>query len=473
MAVAGYDILRNGTQIGTSNSTSYTDLTRQPVDDRTTTRSRPTTPPGNVSPASNTATITTPAPSNNPPVISNVATTGITSSSATITWTTDIPSSSQVLYGTSSSYTQSTTLDTTQVTSHSQTITGLTPSTTYHFAVQSTGSATPTPRPLPTTSSRRLPSNITLPDMQIKVPTNAISIGTNASNGDRQLQFTHITWDAGTGPFEIDPTYNSSTGTATWVQAIYKSTSPGNWTLDHTVPVAATGVFDPPFDYQFPLTKFTLNTVNADGSIGSLVATSPKTDYCITGDAIVGGVPNTPNQTYIPQSNCTDPTKPLGWSVGWGDEYDQTDNGQPIDLTGVADGTYILRGNVDPQHVLTESDPTNNVTDTRAEHQRQQRDRDLADLPRDDAADGEHDQPGQRRQRVRHGAASGQRVGHLAGDRHPGAVPARRPAAGQSGHLLAVHLQLEGGQHLAGDPHAERAGDRLQRGRVDGDRRSP
>jgi hypothetical protein len=145
----------------------------------------------------------------------------------------------------------------------------------------------------------------------------------------------------------IDPTYNSSTGTSSWVQAIYKRTSPGTWTLDHTVPVAATGVFDPPSDYRFPLTKFTLNNVNTDGSVGSVVATSPKTDYCITGDTY-GGVPNTRNETYILQSNCTDPTKPLGWSVCWFDEYDQTGNGQPIDLTGVADGTYILRGVVDP-----------------------------------------------------------------------------------------------------------------------------
>ena len=118
-----------------------------------------------------------------------------------------------------------------------------------------------------------------------------------------------------------------------------------------------TAPFDPPSDYRFPLTKFTLNTVQADGSLGSVVATSPKTDYCITGDAFVGGVPNTPSQTYIPASNCTDPTKPLGWSVGWGDQYDQTDAGQPIDLTGVADGTYILHAVVDPNHVLTESDP--------------------------------------------------------------------------------------------------------------------
>ena len=72
---------------------------------------------------------------------------------------------------------------------------------------------------------------MTLPDMQLEVPTNAISIGT--SGGVRELRFTHITWDAGTGPFEIDPTYNSATGTATFSQAIYNSASRGGsgpWT---------------------------------------------------------------------------------------------------------------------------------------------------------------------------------------------------------------------------------------------------
>jgi len=208
-------------------------------------------------------------------------------------------------------------------------------------------------------------ADMTLPDMQMKVPTNQISISTNSGTGARQLAYTHITWDAGTGPFELDPTYNSSTGTATFVQAIYNSSSPGVWNFDHTVPVAATGVFEAPSDYQFPLNKFTLNTVNADGSIGTVVATSPKTDYCMTGDTYVGGVPNTPNTSFIPQSNCENPNKPLGWSVGWGDQYDQTDSGQPIDLTGIPDGTYILHGIVDPTHVLTESNANNNVTDTK------------------------------------------------------------------------------------------------------------
>ena len=205
-------------------------------------------------------------------------------------------------------------------------------------------------------------SNATLPDLQIKVPTNLMSIGT--VNGQRQLQFTHITWDAGAGPFEIDPTYNSATGTSSFVQAIYRSPSPGVWTYDHSVPVAATGVWNPPSDYQFPLTRFTLNTVNPDGSLGAVVATSPKVDYCMTADTYVGGVSNTPNSSYIPQDNCATPTLPLGWSVGWGDQYDQTDSGQPISLTGIADGTYILHATVDPNHVLTESNTANNVTDT-------------------------------------------------------------------------------------------------------------
>ena len=71
-----------------------------------------------------------------------------------------------------------------------------------------------------------------------------------------------------------------------------------------------------------------------------------------------------PNSTSPPQSNCTSPSKLLGFSVGWGDQYDQTDDGQPIDLSGIPDGTYVLHATVDPQHIFTESNRTNNVVDT-------------------------------------------------------------------------------------------------------------
>ncbi len=206
--------------------------------------------------------------------------------------------------------------------------------------------------------------HLTLPDLQIQVPTGNISIGFNPDTADRQLQFTHITWDAGTGPFQIKPKYNRRTGTATFVQTVYKSRNGSTWRPDHTVRLTAIGTFDPPSDYRYPLTRFTLNTMNGDGSPGAVVATSPKSDYCITADAFVGGVPNAPDHTSPPQSDCTNPHKALGLSVGWGDEYDQTDNGQPIDLTPVPDGTYILHAVVDPQHLFTESNRNNNVVNT-------------------------------------------------------------------------------------------------------------
>jgi hypothetical protein len=74
--------------------------------------------------------------SSTPPIISSVITTP-SDTGATITWLTDQPSGTQVLYGLTSSYSASTTLDTTKVTSHTAFLGGLVPNTTYHFELQS------------------------------------------------------------------------------------------------------------------------------------------------------------------------------------------------------------------------------------------------------------------------------------------------------------------------------------------------
>ncbi len=74
-----------------------------------------------------------------PPVISAVSAGGITSSGATITWTTDVPASSQVEYGLTTSYGASTLLDSTLVTGHTQALSGLAANTLYHYRVRSRG----------------------------------------------------------------------------------------------------------------------------------------------------------------------------------------------------------------------------------------------------------------------------------------------------------------------------------------------
>lgn len=71
------------------------------------------------------------------PSISNVSATGITSNSATISWTTAVPASSKVEYGLSTSYGSQTTPDTSLVTLHSAVLSGLAAGTTYNFRVDS------------------------------------------------------------------------------------------------------------------------------------------------------------------------------------------------------------------------------------------------------------------------------------------------------------------------------------------------
>ena len=84
-----------------------------------------------------------PPPDTTPPTITAVnAAPGANGTSATITWTTNEPSSSRVDYGTSAASLNLTTNDAALVTSHSVTLNTLTPGTAYFFRVRSTDAAT-------------------------------------------------------------------------------------------------------------------------------------------------------------------------------------------------------------------------------------------------------------------------------------------------------------------------------------------
>ncbi len=72
-----------------------------------------------------------------PPVISDVSSSNITSTSATITWNTNEAADAQVDYGTNISYGNTTALNTSMVLFHNQTISGLSPGTLYHYRVRS------------------------------------------------------------------------------------------------------------------------------------------------------------------------------------------------------------------------------------------------------------------------------------------------------------------------------------------------
>jgi hypothetical protein len=128
------------------------------------------------------ASATTSAPPDTtPPVISGINTTGITQTSATVNWTTNENSDTQVDYGLTTGYGQSTALNTSLLTAHSVSLSGLTPSTLYNYRVKSrdgggnlaisanqtltTASTTPPPPPPPP------PTDNVPPTVAITAPT--------------------------------------------------------------------------------------------------------------------------------------------------------------------------------------------------------------------------------------------------------------------------------------------------------------
>ncbi|HEV8638235.1 MAG TPA: DUF4082 domain-containing protein, partial [Chloroflexota bacterium] len=96
---------------------------------------------GNLATSADATFTTTAPPDTTPPVISAVQATAITTTGATVTWTTNEASDSQVEYGTTTAYGSTTTLAPALVTSHSQALAGLTAGTLYHYRVKSKDAA--------------------------------------------------------------------------------------------------------------------------------------------------------------------------------------------------------------------------------------------------------------------------------------------------------------------------------------------
>lgn len=70
------------------------------------------------------------------PTVADVAASFVTGTTATITWSTNVPANCQVLYGLAPSLGSASTLDPIPATVHARTLTGLTPNTTYFYQIQ-------------------------------------------------------------------------------------------------------------------------------------------------------------------------------------------------------------------------------------------------------------------------------------------------------------------------------------------------
>lgn len=137
VGVAGYRIYRDGVRIGTSTTPSYTDSTAVPGATYNYNLNAYDSA-GNVSTPSNLITVRVPT-SATAVKITSYYVGDRTAYSATINWTTDIPSAGTVFYGTNASNLGSTVSDSNLSTSHSVKLSGLTRRTTYYYKIKASG----------------------------------------------------------------------------------------------------------------------------------------------------------------------------------------------------------------------------------------------------------------------------------------------------------------------------------------------
>jgi hypothetical protein len=111
------------------------------------------------------------------------------------------------------------------------------------------------------------------------------------------------------------------------------------------------------------LAQFDLRRVEADGSLGDVVRTSPKLNYCLRDLERTQASAVSPPSRHYPGCN-QNPYRnrvTLGTSVGWSDIYPAPYHQQWINIAGLS-GCFAFEMTVDPEENLFESNEDDNTS---------------------------------------------------------------------------------------------------------------
>jgi hypothetical protein len=132
------------------------------------------------------------------PVLSGIAVTSISTTGATTSWTTDVPATTQVEYGSTTAYGNLTTPNASLVTAHSVPLTGLSAGTLYHYRVHSKNSSGVESISADAAFSTNSTTDTTPPTVSLTAPASgaslsgSVTVSANASDnvGVASVQFT-------------------------------------------------------------------------------------------------------------------------------------------------------------------------------------------------------------------------------------------------------------------------------------------
>ena len=166
------------------------------------------------------------------PVISAISVTGITTTGATVAWTTDVPATSQVEYGTTTSYGTLTPLDSNLLIAHSVALNGLSTGTLYHYRVHSKNSSGVESISSDAAFSTNSTTNTTPPTVALTAPasgstvsgTTTVSANATDNVGVASVQFTLDGANLGsaltTSPYQVSWDTTTATNGAHTLSAV-------------------------------------------------------------------------------------------------------------------------------------------------------------------------------------------------------------------------------------------------------------
>jgi Lysyl oxidase len=181
----------------------------------------------------------------------------------------------------------------------------------------------------------------------VAVPADNFSIDAAGS----ELRFSTTSWNNGAGPLELRAGEAGQGGQDVY-QRIYRSDGSYHDRL------AGTFVFHEDHGH-FHFENYALYTLRPLNAPGASDRQSSKTTFCIIDTTRFNtGLPGAPANAVYTQCESTF----QGMSVGWGDTYVSSLEGQSFNTTGSPDGDYELLIQIDPQQRIVESNESDNLS---------------------------------------------------------------------------------------------------------------
>lgn len=274
---------------------------------------------GNLATSSSYTFTTSAAADTTPPVVSNVVVSSVTADTATVTWTTNEASTSQVNYGLTASYGYSTTLDSNLTTTHTVVISGLAGYSTYDFRVRSkdaSNNEAVSSNYIFTTSN--IAPSVTGSSASPTSGTSPVTVSFSATATDSDGYIASYEWD-----FDGDGVYDTNSGTvagATYTYSAAGSYSPkvrvtDNGGLSATASLPAI-------------------TVNAAGNLSPSISSITSTPSSSTAPASV---------TFSVTASDSDGVIALyEWDFDGNGTYDVSTTSNPASYTYNSAGTYSV-----------------------------------------------------------------------------------------------------------------------------------